>query len=707
MERNFEHNEDHPNKKLKRNRESISSQQETVVNLGPISTSQRPTLTDSSNDEEEKSDQIETASSSRDFCQKWLKYFPWLEYEESKQTMYCKLCKTYQKNGKFVKGCKRFKIDGLRSHAASPKHLQSIMIKQDSVNSLTIFQKTFLNAQKEIHKYFTIIEYIIKENLAIVKYPTIIQLAKKLGVQFTNNIYQSIFAFKEILKVLDESIFKSILTKIKLSPYFSIQIDESTDITSEKCLIIYITYFDSDLNIPSTKFLKLFDIYQFDAKYIFSILKDFLETNGISLKFLIGFASDGAAVMMGNTGGVSTRLCGINPHLIINHCCAHRLSLALEDSEHDEFLLEMDHAIKKLYKYFSKSSKKVMCLKKWASLKKLKFHKILKFFDVRWLSKMNCIRNIRISYEIILDTLKEFMSLEDKKEKETSKILYNYWSKYETVFITFVLSDILESISKVFNYFQRRNLYCYQIRDELKSFKKMLILQYLTNETLNGTFYKELKLIENDPTKFLVKNKIKPSPSIEMKCTKFIKNFCNALLNNLNIRFPHEELFEAFRIFDVEFISKLKEKDISNFGIDDLILIENFFNEPKLNDEGEYIRYFIDFNEVKDQFLRYKLIINNNFQHSGTIDTQLVWKILFSEYGLDLKEILKLAKIFLVIPISSVECERGFSKKNQIKTKTRNRLKTITIDSIMRVGLNEESMIEKALMQFVEKKKSK
>ena len=42
---------------------------------------------------------------------------------------------------------------------------------------------------------------------------------------------------------------------------------------------------------------------------------------------------------------------------------------------------------------------------------------------------------------------------------------------------------------------------------------------------------------------------------------------------------------------------------------------------------------------------------------------------------------------FLTAPVSTVECERGFSRQNLIKTKTRNCLKTVTLENLMRISI--------------------
>ena len=45
-----------------------------------------------------------------------------------------------------------------------------------------------------------------------------------------------------------------------------------------------------------------------------------------------------------------------------------------------------------------------------------------------------------------------------------------------------------------------------------------------------------------------------------------------------------------------------------------------------------------------------------------------------------------LASIALVLPVSTADCERGFSTLKRIKTDARNRLKTDTLDKLIRLS---------------------
>jgi hypothetical protein len=50
--------------------------------------------------------------------------------------------------------------------------------------------------------------------------------------------------------------------------------------------------------------------------------------------------------------------------------------------------------------------------------------------------------------------------------------------------------------------------------------------------------------------------------------------------------------------------------------------------------------------------------------------------------------LLTLLTISLTLPVSSVDCERGFSKHNLIKTRTRGRLKTDHVATLMKMSLD-------------------
>jgi hypothetical protein len=61
----------------------------------------------------------------RSFYSKWTDEFPWVEFDETENVMYCIACKKYDKVGRFVEGTSNFRIDTLKQHDASRAHVDA------------------------------------------------------------------------------------------------------------------------------------------------------------------------------------------------------------------------------------------------------------------------------------------------------------------------------------------------------------------------------------------------------------------------------------------------------------------------------------------------------------------------------------------------------------------------------------------------------
>ena len=73
------------------------------------------------------------------------------------------------------------------------------------------------------------------------------------------------------------------------------------------------------------------------------------------------------------------------------------------------------------------------------------------------------------------------------------------------------------------------------------------------------------------------------------------------------------------------------------------------------------------------------------------------WRIFcVTELHTNFPNMLKLWQTILIIPASTVACERGFSRQNIIKDVRRTKLSLATLDALMRVSLTrlDSSMVE-------------
>ena len=103
-----------------------------------------------------------------------------------------------------------------------------------------------------------------------------------------------------IKNVLGPHFHSAVATTLQQNPY-SLLVDESTDVASMKQLCVVVRYFDESLNRVSTRFFSLIDVPRADAATLFDSFKHELEEDKVPLSNIVGYASDGANVMMGAT----------------------------------------------------------------------------------------------------------------------------------------------------------------------------------------------------------------------------------------------------------------------------------------------------------------------------------------------------------------------------------------------------------------------
>ena len=89
-----------------------------------------------------------------------------------------------------------------------------------------------------------------------------------------------------------------LVRRVAESPFFTIQLDESTDVTNFPQLLVYVRYVYDFEMIEDFLFCKPLEGRTTSVE-IFKVLNDFIEQNGISWEKCVGVCSDGARAMTG------------------------------------------------------------------------------------------------------------------------------------------------------------------------------------------------------------------------------------------------------------------------------------------------------------------------------------------------------------------------------------------------------------------------
>ncbi len=111
------------------------------------------------------------------------------------------MCRTHatHKTVEFVVGSQSYHINSLIKHDESIFHNNALTAKKDSVTALKKYEEALYETEKETIKLMKVSYFIAKENLAFIKYPSLLKLLKDLDFHIYQTQYTSVDMFKEFL----------------------------------------------------------------------------------------------------------------------------------------------------------------------------------------------------------------------------------------------------------------------------------------------------------------------------------------------------------------------------------------------------------------------------------------------------------------------------------------------------------------------------
>lgn len=177
---------------------------------------------------------------------------------------------------------------------------------------------------------------------------------------------------------------------------FSLIVDESTDRKCEKDMCMMVRSYRDD-NIKDD-FFGLIKLSSADALTLYNHIVEYFTSNDIPYKQnLIGFASDGANVLMGHQHSVMSLLKKDIPALYVMKCICHSFHLCASYAcqKLPRFVEDLTRDV---YNYFSSSPKRTSQFLEFQEFCDVKAHKILHPAQTRWLSVHSAISRILEQY---------------------------------------------------------------------------------------------------------------------------------------------------------------------------------------------------------------------------------------------------------------------------------------------------------------------
>ena len=137
-------------------------------------------------------------------------------------------------------------------------------------------------------------------------------------------------AVKNRISDMSEDILLQVVTAVKSSPAYSLQLDESTDVESCAQLIVYVRYLEGEVMREEYLFSEPLATTT-RGEDVLRILETFLNKHQVGWKSLVGrLCTDGVLSMTGCKSGFKAFVKNVAPHVSFTHCMIHRYGLAMK-----------------------------------------------------------------------------------------------------------------------------------------------------------------------------------------------------------------------------------------------------------------------------------------------------------------------------------------------------------------------------------------
>ncbi|XP_005990211.1 protein FAM200A isoform X2 [Latimeria chalumnae] len=463
---------------------------------------------------------------------------------------------------------------------------------------------------------------------------------------------------------------KELKEKVDLSPYLSIQVDDSLEGAIHEQCLVFLRLMDLNTLQVETHFLAMAYILGApNAENIFSQLNEIVVQMGIPVEKIVGFITDSAGIMPGRHSSVGSRVTtSWNKNAFVQHCIVHKEILCTRKASQElpHFMEETTADILNYFKYSAKKNNRFAMLTDLIAPHKV-VAQLIRYNKVQCLSLRKCVERIWD----LSDELVQFFTEESKdtsnnlSQRDTAQgILDSMKSPSFKMYLAFLV-DVLPVLDKINQQLKENHQNVYQMYQVISLFMKAFSSYViddrgevvpLDNIVFPGTHYNQILQQCKDS-----ELSSEERTQIKQNCQRYMMS----ILDNFHELFPHMEVVLTLFSFVDPRLRLAKRVDPS-------ALIQMFPGASLPNLELEYARYRYDenisilYSECSGNLIRF-------------------WD---SMHKRGYPELANLAFAIMVMTPDVLICERAFSLMKHINTDKHSALSQLQLSCALRLGLD-------------------
>uniref|UniRef100_A0A671YYZ8 Uncharacterized protein n=1 Tax=Sparus aurata TaxID=8175 RepID=A0A671YYZ8_SPAAU len=238
------------------------------------------------------------------------------------------------------------------------------------------------------------------------------------------------------IKSMAESVEDQLVTRLRQSQFFALQLDESTDIGNEANLLCFVRYIYAGGVHDDFLFCRSLPTNT-TGEAVFQSLNDFIMANNMDWSRCVGICTDGATAMTGKLKGLVARVRAVAPSAAATHCL-------------------LDESVKIVNKIKGKALNtrlfKALCEEMGSEHTKLLFHT-----EVRWLSRGKVLTRL-------FELRDEVMLLMHHSDE-----LYDRMHDFQWLAKLAYLADVFSALNTLNVALQGKTVTIFNVQDKIKA----------------------------------------------------------------------------------------------------------------------------------------------------------------------------------------------------------------------------------------------
>jgi len=498
----------------------------------------------------------------------------------------------------------------------------------------------------------------------------------------------------DLIKTMATHVLRHLSHKLQESPFISIMIDETTDVTNKEQVIIVFRSVKDEFEIDED-FVGFYAVPRIDAATLFSIIKDTLARFNLSIHKLRGQCYDGCTTMSGQRSGVAKRVQNEEGRAVFTHCYSHSLNLAASDSIKRSKLmkstLETTYEITKLIKL---SPRREALLKEIQNEKELSTGtdsiSIKLLCPTRWTVRADSLMSIIENYAELLDTWDNaYEAARGSETKARIQGVAAQMNNFDFFFGVFLCEIVLRHTDNLSKTLQSK--VCSAAEGQKLADLVVKTLQAIRNEDSFDLFW--LKVLKSAES-FEFEPEL---PRQRKRPRRYEEGEASSEFHTNPKEYFRQLYYEAIDLI----MSSIKER-FEQHGYEIYSNLEQLILKSCRGEEATYEFEFIcqfyqgdiDSEVLKAQLLtfgiEFRRVNGSNIEQVTIFDIKNYFSTLSSAHRLLLSEVCIIIKLILVMPATNSTSERSFSALRRVKTYLRNTMTQQRLNNLMVLHVHKD-----------------